>query len=178
MFDINKMQKQALFDRIKAVSNEATAKMIVYGTGAEEPNWIWVNETMRKMEEVFDEEALIRIRMDCQCGYGMEEKKALVRELYESASNMEEFADNEKAHHAGLFLENGELYLSFPYCPCPMLADVDRLETKTWCYCTMGYSKKLFEDVWECEVKVELLKSIKAGDDLCLMKIIPTADIW
>jgi len=31
----------------------------------------------------------------------------------------------------------------------------------------------IFEKAFGCEVDVELLKSIKMGDDICLMKIIP-----
>lgn len=44
--------------------------------------------------------------------------------------------------------------------------------------CTTGYSKVLFETAFGCEVDVELLKSIKAGDDACLMKIIPLGKVW
>lgn len=36
-------------------------------------------------------------------------------------------------------------YLQFNFCPCPMLKEVKRLESYTWCQCTTGYSKKLFE---------------------------------
>lgn len=86
---------------------------------------------------------------------------------------MEEFANSEKAKAGGLFFKEGILYLQFLFCPCPMLAEVDKLETKTWCQCTTGYSKVLFEKAFGCEVDVHLLKSIKAGDDICLMKIIP-----
>ena len=67
---------------------------------------------------------------------------------------------------------HGELFLQFHYCPCPMLAEVDRLETNTWCQCTTGYSKILFERAFACKADVELLKSIKMGDSICLMKII------
>ena len=59
----------------------------------------------------------------------------------------------------------------FGFCPCPMLAEVDRLETDTWCQCTTGYSKVLFETAFSCRADVELLKSIKMGNDVCLMKI-------
>ena len=59
-----------------------------------------------------------------------------------------------------------------------MLADVDKLDTDTWCQCTTGYSKVLFEKAFGCEVVVELLKSIKMGDNICLMKIIPRDSIW
>ena len=179
MFDIRKMQETVLFERIKAAVGEELAAAIVYEGGADSmDDAAWVNETMKRMEAAFDMQTLKRLRMGCQCGYGMDEKKALVRELTRSANNMEDFAGSEKAHNAGLFTADGALYLSFPFCPCPMLANVKRLDTKTWCYCTMGYSKELFEDVWGCEVEVDLLKSIKAGDDMCLMRITPLSPVW
>lgn len=178
MFD-RKTQEEVIYENIKAASNEELAREIVFGKNSKAlDNAVWVKETMQKMEEAFDNDTLIQIRMGCQCGYGMDEKKTLVKELYDSANSMEEFADNEKAHNAGLFIQNGELFLSFPFCPCPMLADVDKLETKTWCYCTLGYSKRLFEDIWGCPVELELLKSVKMGDDMCLMKISPLSPIW
>ncbi len=110
--------------------------------------------------------------------YGMDEKLALVKELVEASSNMEEFGNLDKAKAAGLFCSGGELYLQFPFCPCPMLAEVDKLDADTWCQCTTGYSKVLFEKAFGCEVDVELLKSIKMGDEKCFMKIIPKRTIW
>ena len=59
-----------------------------------------------------------------------------------------------------------------------MLAEVDKLETNTWCQCTTGYSKVLFEKAFDCDIDVELLKSIKMGDDICLMKIILHNPVW
>lgn len=38
-----------------------------------------------------------------------------------------------------------------------MLADVDKLETNTWCQCTTGYSKVLFEKAFACKADVALL---------------------
>jgi hypothetical protein len=35
----------------------------------------------------------------------------------------------------------------------------------------------LFEKAFGCEVGVDLMKSIKMGDDICLMKIIPLGTI-
>ncbi|MFZ5940087.1 MAG: DUF6144 family protein, partial [Bacteroidota bacterium] len=40
-----------------------------------------------------------------------------------------------------------------------------------------GYSKVLFEKAFGCEVEVELLRSVKAGDDQCLMKIVPLGEV-
>ena len=80
-------------------------------------------------------------------------------------------------YSVGLSYIDSELYLQFPFCPCPMLAEVDKLDSKTWCQCTTGYSKVLFEKVFCCEVNVELLKSVKMGDNICLMKIMPLGKI-
>lgn len=181
MFDIRKIQEQVIFNAVKAASSNATAAQIVFGenqSSSSEDDATWVRATMNRLENHFDRSAVKQIRMNCQCGYGMDEKYELVKELFDSSSSLEEFANHDKAKAAGLSCTNGELYLQFPYCPCPMLAHVDQLDTDTWCQCTTGYSKVLFEKVFNCEVDVELLKSIKMGDDICLMKIIPGEAVW
>ncbi len=181
MFDIRKIQEHVIFDAIKAASNDETAAKIVHGEqefSSLEDNATWVKSTMDRLENHFDRTTVKQIRMNCQCGYGMDEKFALVKELLESSSDLEEFANHDKAKAAGLSCKNGELYLQFPFCPCPMLAEVGRLETNTWCQCTTGYSKVLFEKAFGCDVDVELLQSIKMGDTACLMKIIPRDAIW
>jgi hypothetical protein len=128
---------------------------------------------MKRIEDNFDSSTIKRIRMNCQCGYGMDDKYALLKEIIASSSSLEEFAADARATAAGMSYHDGGFYLQFPFCPCPMLVDVDRLETNTWCQCTAGYSKVLFTRAFGCDVDVELLKSIKMGDDICLMKIIP-----
>ena len=180
MFDIRKIQEQVIFSAIKTVGNDETATKIVYGEDelySSEDNATWVKSTMKRLENHFAKSTVKQIRTNCQCGYGFDEKLELVKGLVESSSNLEEFANQDKAKAAGLFYTNGKLYLQFLFCPCPMLADVDKLDTDTWCQCTTGYSKFLFEKAFECKVVVELLKSIKMGDDICLQEIIPLDSI-
>lgn len=176
MFDIRKIQEQVLYEAIQCKSDVETAEFVVYGdsgSASSQDNAAWVKSTMHRLEDKFDPATTKQIRMACQCGYGMDEKLKLIESLIASSSSMEEFASTEQAKAAGLFYEEGVLYLQFQFCPCPMLADVDRLETNTWCQCTTGYSKVLFEKAFGCEVDVELLKSVKMGDDVCLMTITP-----
>lgn len=181
MFNIRKDQENTMFQAIKTVSDEATAAAIVFGENGksiDEDDAAWVKSAMTRLEKRFDPSAVKKIRMGCQCGYAMDEKVTLVKDLMKNVSSMEEFANQSKARDAGLSCKDGALYLQFPFCPCPMLANVDRLETNTWCQCTTGYSKVLFEKVFNCTVDVELLKSVKMGDDICLMKIIPHESIF
>ncbi|MDD2612722.1 MAG: DUF6144 family protein [Bacteroidales bacterium] len=176
MFDIRKIQEQVIYHAIKAESDGDTALEIV--KGKQEDNPAWVKNTMRRLEKRFDPSTVKKIRMNCQCSYGMDEKLALLNDLIASSSGLEEFANQDQAKAAGLSFRDGGLYLQFAFCPCPMLAEVDQLETNTWCQCTTGYSKVLFEKAFGCEVDVELLKSIKMGNEICLMKIIPLGSIW
>lgn len=181
MFDIRKIQEKAIFEAVKNESNEEIAKEIVYGKNGScggESNPVWVNSTMKRLENRFDKASVKKIRMKCQCGFGMDEKVNLVKGLMAESSSLEELCSLPKAKAAGLSYKDGYLYLQFNFCPCPMLEEVDKLESHTWCQCTTGYSKVLFEKAFDCKVDVELLKSIKAGDDICLMRIIPQGEIW
>lgn len=175
MFDIRKIQESVIFNAVKEASNEETATKIVFGEDgvSREDNPTWVKNTMKRLETNFDKDSVQKIRRNCQCGYAMDEKLSLVNGLIATSSSLEEFASQDAAREAGLSWLNGKLHLQFPFCPCPMLAEVDKLETNTWCQCTTGYSKVLFEKAFGCEVDVELLKSVKMGDEICLMKIVP-----
>lgn len=175
MFNIRKIQEQVIYQAVKAESDDAVALEIVKSDTENDP--LWVKNTMKRLENRFDQPTLKKIRMNCQCGYGMDEKLALLKDLMKSSASLEEFAHHEKAKAAGLSFQDGVLYLQFPFCPCPMLAEVDRLETNTWCLCTTGYSKVIFEKAFGCEVEVELLKSVKMGDEICLMSIRPLKTI-
>lgn len=181
MFDIRKIQEAALSNAVSAASDAATAADIVRGergTSVAEDNATWVKSAMARLENRFDRDTVRQIRMNCQCGYGLDERYRLVRDLVAASSNMQAFAEREEAVAAGLSCRDGVLHLSFPFCPCPMLADVDRLPTDTWCQCTTGYSKVLFEKAFGCTVDVELLQSVKMGDAACLMKIMPREPVW
>lgn len=181
MFDIRKIQESIIHQSVEAESNIDIANEVVYGKERsinKESNPDWVKSAMHRLENNFDYETIKKIRMNCQCGYGMDEKLALVKELMLGAKSIEELTSSEKAKAAGLFCKSGELYLQFGFCPCPMLADVDKLETNSWCQCTTGYSKVLFEKAFACKADAELLKSIKMGDDVCLMKITLDNPVW
>lgn len=180
MFDIRAIQQQVLFENVRALSSEQTASKVVFGSPNEpaENDAEWVKSAMQRLERTFDKSAVEQIRMRCQCGYGMEERLVLLGELIAASSSLEEFASHEKARAAGMYYRDGALYLQFFFCPCPMLASVDRLETDTWCQCTKGYTKTLFERAFGCRVEVELLKSIKTGGDVCLQRITLKGAVW
>lgn len=52
-----------------------------------------------------------------------------------------------------------------------MLEKAKETSSLTWCHCTAGYNKKLFEIVFEMPIDVEVIHSIRQGFDCCLLRI-------
>lgn len=180
MSDTRKSHERLLFDAIDSVSDTRTASFVVMGNdrSMQENDAAWVKNAMSRLESKFDRDMVIKIRQGCQCGIEMDHKLALVKRLIDKAKSMADFGNDPEATSAGLSVLDGVLHLQFPFCPCPLLATVEALETDSWCQCTTGYSKVLFEKAFGCAVDVTLLKSVKMGDEICLMKIIPQSPIW
>ena len=82
MFDIRKIHEQVIFNAVKAESNEIIAKNIVNREFEDNPTW--VKNTMKRLEDNFDQRTVKKIRMKCQCGYAMntrvEERNVRVEE--------------------------------------------------------------------------------------------------
>ena len=84
MFDIRKVQEKVMYEAVRAKSNADVAGEVVYGcekAAHTESNSDWVKSVMRRLENKFESEDVKEIRMNCQCGYGMNEKLVLVKEL-------------------------------------------------------------------------------------------------
>ena len=75
MFDIRKIQENMIYESVKAESNESIAEEVVYGregAAQTETNPDWVRSAMQRLESKFDYDTVKKIRMNCQCSYGMD----------------------------------------------------------------------------------------------------------
>ena len=149
----------------------------------------WVRRVIAELEGRFDAETIKNVRLGCYCdetenpgkctagGYPCADRALFdkvrdwLRGQYLESSGLEDFADRANSGNLGWYVRGGELYTKFFECECPMLEAVGELPTFTWCYCTAGYGKRLFEGVFGCPVEVEILHSIRQGHDYCLMKV-------
>ena len=63
----------------------------------------------------------------------------------------------------------------YRYCHCPNIREVvktgEELISTTYCYCGAGFYKGIWEDILQRPVKVEVLKSVLQGDDICRIVI-------
>ena len=187
-----------LYRNILRFADERTAREIAFGLplvlGAlPEQRAAWVHRVIDALEARFDAATIKDIRLGCYCneveapekcknaGYLCADAELFtrvsdwLRGLHASSASLEEFVARANTANLGWYVENGELYTKFFECECPMLEAVGRLPTFTWCWCTAGYGKRLFEDVFGCPVDVEIMQSIRQGHEYCLMKVVDVA---
>jgi hypothetical protein len=134
--------------------------------------FLWAESICADLESAFDEDTAKQIRMDCACGPEMG-KMAKLRKLFQSCSSMADFAEKASALNQGYTIEydGGALILIYPQCYCSCVKRVSRPISKTWCYCTLGYTKRMFGHILGREVGVALLESVKTGGDACRIRV-------
>jgi predicted hydrocarbon binding protein len=138
----------------------------------------WVKGAMDRLDELVDEE--IKIRIMENCGYkcsemnseAVEEAKAR-RKKYKS---LDEFLEAEQRNpmKGTKLVRKGDILYQFytpkslgMRCYCSLVNASDEKMSLTYCHCSKGFVKKLWEAIIERPVKVELIQSVVSGADEC-----------
>lgn len=172
-------QKERLYQSICKFADKKLAREIIESVdlpldATDKQRAIWVKETMSQLECQFDLPTINMIRQACHCDEAgqLQTSKKRLREMYLAVNqDLAAFVAKMNEYNAGWYIDDNILYTKMFNCECPMLEAIDLLDHKSWCYCTAGYNKSLFDYVFDHPVNVELLKSIKRGDEYCLLKI-------
>lgn len=132
----------------------------------------WAECICADLEKAFDENTVKLIRMDCACGSDPKRIKEL-KSVFLESSGIDDFVEKVNLLDKGFTLlhEDHSLFLIYPQCYCSCVKRGYPAITKTWCYCTLGYTKKLFEGIFDHAVEVDLLESVKTGGSVCKIKI-------
>lgn len=133
----------------------------------------WANDVCSYLESNFDDEQIKRIRMGCSCTPAPKYIEA-VKKLYCACTNLGEFCEKYNAIYAGkysIWHEGDVLFFSYPHCLCDCVQRMDGQVSKTWCYCSLGFVYLLFSKVFDSDIKVELLESIKTGGKRCVFSV-------
>lgn len=69
-----------------------------------------------------------------------------------------------------LYMENDVIYLKYEECGCGMVKK-GGVTNPFLCNCTRGYTKAIFEKLFDRQVDVLLKKSILRGDQICEQEI-------
>jgi len=133
----------------------------------------WIAWIIAALDEHVDDETKAKILEQCgrQCQSENLVKKA--RKIYEKSENLDEFLDKFGQVYENLYREGDKVFIVYPKCYCP---NVDKIPqgklSATYCNCSRGWAKALFEGALGRQVEVIMEKSIIDGDEQCKFRVV------
>jgi len=132
----------------------------------------WITTLLSGLEKNVDEKTLARILEQCgrQCQSRSFIKKA--KGLYEKSKNTDDFLEKLGRAYKHLHREGEEVYIVYPRCYCSQVNKIPRGKLSgTYCNCSRGWAKALFEGALGRPVEVIMKKSIINGDSECKFRV-------
>ena len=134
----------------------------------------WISCLIAELDEHVDEETAAKMLEECgrQCQSQSFIKKA--KSIYKKSKNIDEFIDKFSQVYGNLHREGENIYIIYPKCYCTFVKNLrpEKLSA-TYCNCSRGWAKALFEGALGRPVKVVMEESIMNGDKQCKFRIIP-----
>ena len=133
----------------------------------------WITWLIAAMDECLDEETRVRILEQCgrQCQSQSFIRKA--RKIYEKTESLDEFLNEFGQVYEKLHREGDTVYIIYPKCYCPIVNKIPQGKlSATYCNCSRGWAKALFEGALGIPVEVVMEQSIIGGDEQCKFRIV------
>jgi len=133
----------------------------------------WIMWLVAAMDESLDEQTRARILEQCgrQCQSQSFIKKA--RKIYGKTKSLDEFWDEFGQVYKNLHKEGDKIYIIYLRCYCPNVNKIPQGKlSATYCNCSRGWVKALFEGALGRPVEVIMEKSIVNGDEQCKFRIV------
>jgi predicted ArsR family transcriptional regulator len=110
----------------------------------------------------------------CAVHYGSIEQAMAIKQSTQTIDELLDKLNQQEGFWCGSWVRDGNtIYSVCEYCGCPLIrADLVRL-SPTFCNCSRGWVKAVFEAVLERPVDVELEQAIGRGDQVCRFSVSP-----
>lgn len=133
----------------------------------------WITCLIAGLNEHTDEKTRAAILEQCgrQCQSQSFVKKA--RGIYQKSKSVDEFLDKLGQIYKHLHREGDKVYIIYHKCYCPQVNKIPRGKLSgTYCNCSRGWAKALFEGALGRPIEVIMEQSIISGDKQCKFRVI------
>jgi predicted hydrocarbon binding protein len=133
-------------------------------------NAAWLKKAMETLETLVGTETTVRIMEECGrkcCGQTW---RTRAKQLFNKSKSMEEFIQNLNSAHLGggrLKIQGDTITGGYDHCYCGQVKNTKDVFPLTYCHCSVGWYKQLFESALGRPVDVELVQSIVTGAETC-----------
>jgi len=172
---------------IDCFAGEEMRKKVMEGSGQmteqmddSEEIAVWVKGAMGRLDALVDEETRIQIMENCgykcaETNRGAMDEAIARRRKYKNVDEFLEAEQQNPAKGTKLVREGNVLYQVYRpqelgvkcYCSLVRGLTADESLSLTYCHCSKGFVKKLWEAVLERPVEVELVRSVISGAEEC-----------
>ena len=132
---------------------------------------VWITRFMQSLDAQIDEPrrlALMEARgRSCARGGAIKLAEA-------SKGNVDKLLSSLAGHLGpeGARREGNVVTIAYPTCFCPLVSEVKEELSPTYCQCSVGWLKEMFETVSGKPVKVEALETVKRGGRTCRFNVV------
>jgi predicted hydrocarbon binding protein len=130
----------------------------------------WILNLMNSMDQNLEEKEKTRLLEDCgrACARSHAQKEAakLRGDLDGWLGVMKKWVGPKNVQK-----EKNAVQVTYSQCYCPLVKDIPPLLSETYCHCSRGWLKEVFETVVEKPVEVKLEDSIMRGGKECRFTI-------
>jgi predicted hydrocarbon binding protein len=133
----------------------------------------WIVNLIAGLDKYVDEEARLKVLEECgrACQSSSFINKA--KAIYKKSKDLDDFLDKLGDVYKHLHREADKVYVIYPKCYCSQVKKIPKGKLSgTYCNCSIGWAKALFEGALERPVEVIMKESIINGDKQCKFQII------
>lgn len=133
----------------------------------------WISCLINGLDEHVDDKTKVRVLEQCgrQCQSQRFVEKA--RKIYEKSENIDEFLNEFMKVYKNLHREDDKIFIVYPKCYCSHVNKIPQEKlSSTFCNCSRGWAKELFEGALGRHVDLLMEESIVNGDKQCKFQIV------
>jgi predicted hydrocarbon binding protein len=94
-------------------------------------------------------------------------------ELYKNSNDLKDFLEEFNKLYDSLQIIDDEVIIIWEKCFCPIIGKIPPdMISSTFCHCSRGWVKELFEGAMEQPIDVIIEESITKGDSRCRLRIL------
>lgn len=131
----------------------------------------WIESLMEMLDDRVSPD--VRIEIFEACGRGCVPQSFIrsAQACKHEAEDDDDFLKRLSKVWGHLKIDGKKVYAVYEKCYCPLVRAYPGELSSTFCNCSRGWIKELFESALGREVDVEILSTIRRGDDVCRFEI-------
>ncbi len=132
----------------------------------------WLIDLLKEVEGKIGEERLVRILEERGRACTPDSMINKAKKAAKGAEDDQGFLDNLQKIYPMLQQEGNKVYVVYPECYCTAMKNFKDEVPRSYCYCSVGWVKEMFEQALDRPVEVKLESSVLWGDKECRLRVL------